>query len=87
MLAQPTPPLMPATLSPAQREILSLFRHDLPEETWDELRAVIARFFADRASDEADRVWEEKGWTDEYAERMLHAHYRRSSSDKPGPDA
>ena len=81
MLAQPTPPLMPATLSPAQREILHLLRHDLPEETWDEIRQAVASILFRRLTDEADRVWEEKGWTDEDAERMLHAHYRRSSDN------
>ncbi len=68
-------PPMPATLSPAQRHLLTLFGRDLPDETWDELRAVVARFFAERAVAEADRVWDEKGWTDEDAERMLHTHY------------
>lgn len=72
---------MPATLTPAQRHLLSLFQRDLPDETWDELRAVVGRFFAERAIAEADRVWDEKGWTDEDAERMLRAHYRRRSTD------
>ncbi len=67
---------MPDTLSPAQRDLLALLRHDLPEETWEELRGVISRFFAERATEAANRVWDEKGWTDADAERMLHAHYR-----------
>ena len=75
---------MPAPLSPAQREILSLFRRDLPEETLAEIRRAISDILARRVMEEADRVWEEKGWTDEDAERMLHAHYRRSSSAADG---
>lgn len=70
---------MPNTLTPAQREILSLFRHDLPDETLAEIRQAISDILARRVVEEADRVWKEKGWTDEDAERMLHAHYRRSS--------
>ena len=75
---------MPETLSPAQRELLTLFRHDLPEETWEELRGVISQFFAERAIRAANRAWDENGWTDADAERMLHAHDRRSSSPEPG---
>ena len=78
---------MPATLSPAQRQLLTLFRRDLPDETWEDLRAVVGRFFAERAIAEADRVWDEKGWTDEDAERMLHAHYRRRSTPDDDPEA
>ena len=70
---------MPETLNPAQREILRLFRRDLPDETWDELRALVADFFARRAVESANAVWDERGYTDADAERMLHGHYRRSS--------
>ncbi len=76
---------MPATLSPAQREILSLLRHDLPEETWDEIRQAVSDVLYRRLTTEADRVWDEKGWTDDDAERMLRAHDRRRSTD--GADA
>ena len=75
---------MPDTLSPAQRRLLQMFRHDFPDETWEDLQRVVARFFAERAIAEADRVWDENGWTDEDAERMLRAHYRRSSADPEG---
>lgn len=75
---------MPETLTPAQREILSLFRRDLPDEAWEELRALVADFFARRAVASADRAWDERGYTDEDAERMLHGHDRRRP---PDPDA
>ena len=78
---------MPATLSPAQREILSLLRHDLPEETWDEIRQAVSTILLRRLTDEADRVWEEKGWTDADADRMLHAHYRRRSGEDASSDS
>ena len=78
---------MTATLSPAQREILSLLRHDLPEDTLDEIRQAIAGVLYRRLTAEADRVWDEKGWTDEDAERMLHAHDRRRSTDDADADS
>ena len=78
--SHPAPPAdVSKSLSPAQRKLLELFRRDLPEETWEDLQDVISQFFAERAIREADRVWDEKGWTDADADRMLHAHYRRPS--------
>lgn len=54
-----------------------MFARDVSDEDWVEIRRLVARYFADRASDGAGAVWEEKGWTDEDAERMLHGHDRR----------
>ena len=76
---------MSTTLSPAQREILLLLRHDLPEEAWEEIRRAISEVLYRRLTAEADRVWEGEGWTDEDAERMLRAHYRRSSDAADAP--
>ena len=45
-------------------------------ETWQEIRRQIVRVLADHASDLADQVAEEKGWTDEDFERMARAHLR-----------
>ena len=75
------------TLSPAHREILSLLRHDLPEDALDEIRrAVIASLYR-RLTAEADRVWDEKGWTDADMERMLHTHYRGRAVDGPSAES
>ena len=49
---------MPAALSPAQREILSLLRHDLPESTLEEIREAIAGVLFRRLTAEADRAWD-----------------------------
>lgn len=68
-----------SSLSPAQVELLKLFSRDIPEKDWVELRQLIARFFAERSIEEANKVWDEKGWTEEDAERLLHGHFRKSS--------
>lgn len=46
------------------------------EETWAELRRVIAEFFAERATAQANKVAAEKGWTDEDFHRMARTHTR-----------
>jgi len=61
-----------------QLEILKVFSHNLSEEDLIEFRRTIALFFAKRATDLADKVWEEKGWTDEDVDRLLNTKMRKS---------
>ena len=75
------------TLSPAHREILSLLHHDIPEDALGEIRRAVTESLYRRITAEADRVWDEKGWTDEDAERMLHTHYRGRSVDDTGAES
>ncbi|HET8860542.1 hypothetical protein [Marivirga sp.] len=46
-------------------EILKMFRYDLPQEQWDEIREMIAKYFADKVTKEVDAFWDEKGWSEE----------------------
>ena len=78
------PIVMPEALSPAQREFLSLLQHDLPEETWNELRKAVSDVLARRVAESANRAWKERGYTDADAERMLHGHYRRRATPDNG---
>ena len=55
----PKPPL-----TNVQRELLDVFAFDVPDEDLEDLRRVLARFFADRASDEMDRIVKERGLSD-----------------------
>jgi hypothetical protein len=50
---------------------LKAFSHDLSDSELAELKKVLAQFFAQRAINEANRVWDEKGWTEADVERML----------------
>lgn len=69
----------PTKLTKPQLDLLALFQHtDLPDEDWVEIRRLIARFFAKRATEQADKVAEEKGWTDEDFERMARGHLRHT---------
>lgn len=68
----------PKKLTQAQVELLALFDHDVPEEDWTELRRLIARYFAEKATQHADAVAEDQGWTADDFDRMLHRHFRTS---------
>jgi len=59
-------------LSNIQAELLKLFNTDIPEEHLVELKELMARFLLEKARDKADRVWDEKGYSDEKLEKMLN---------------
>jgi hypothetical protein len=63
-------------LNKAQIELMKLFaRHpNEPESYWEELRLLFIERLALKIQDDVKKVAEEKGWTDEDFERMLHEH-------------
>lgn len=63
-----------ANLSNMQLELLRLYGSGVSDETLHEVKTILAKYFADRATREMDSVWEEKGlseqdmidWTNEH---------------------
>jgi len=66
-------------LTNAQVELLKAFAHDLNDDDIVELRKTLAKFFADKTSNEADRVWEQKAWNDDTVDQMLSVKLRSRS--------
>lgn len=58
-------------LSNLQLELLKLYSQNLSDEDLVAVQRMLARFFADRASDEMDRLWEDKGWSNETMDEWL----------------
>ena len=65
-----------------QLEILKLFSRDLDEKDLKEIKRIIVKYLADKASDEADKIWEKKGWTNDDMERMLVSEERTPYNPK-----
>ncbi|MBK7871543.1 MAG: hypothetical protein IPJ74_13145 [Saprospiraceae bacterium] len=63
-------------LSNMQLELLKVFSHDLKEQELLELKQLLVQFFAKRAIQATNQVWDEKGWTDEDVDRMLETKMR-----------
>jgi hypothetical protein len=59
-------------------ELVKLFAKEVPEEDLQNIKKLIANYFAEKAMDEADKTWDAKGWTAEDAERMLQTKMRTS---------
>jgi len=61
-------------LSNVQLELLRLYGANVSEETLGEIKAILARYFADKASDSMDKIWDArgikpddmKGWANEH---------------------
>jgi hypothetical protein len=59
-------------LSNVQMELLKLFSTNLSDNELMELKDMLARFYADKAIARADRIWDEKGLSNEDMEKWLN---------------
>ncbi len=61
-------------MSNFQLELLRLYGNGVSEESLREIKMIFAKYFADKATDAMDKVWDEKGlnkqtmidWTNEH---------------------
>ena len=51
--------------SNVQLELLRIYSTDVSDDVLLQLREVLSRFFAEKASDEMDKLWEERNWSDD----------------------
>ena len=63
-------------LNKAQMDIMRLLGHIKTEEEAAELRQVISNFYAKKAEDAMDRLWETGLWDEEKNEKILKEHLR-----------
>ena len=63
----------PTQFSNVQLEMLKLFAKNVPDADLLEIRRLIVRYMAEKASDWADSIWMEKGLNDQ---TILAAHQR-----------
>lgn len=63
-------------LSNLQLEILRVFSFDLEEKQIIEIRDLLAKYFAEKATEEMDRLWDERGWSEQTIEEWSKEHMR-----------
>ncbi|MFZ2897380.1 MAG: hypothetical protein WA004_02085 [Saprospiraceae bacterium] len=63
-------------LTNLQLELLKLFRFNLSDQQIKEVRALLSKYFAEKATQEMDKLWEERGWSDETMEGWSREHLR-----------
>ena len=59
--------------SNVQQELLKLYRTDVPDEVLIEIKERLSRFFAERAMDGMDKLWDEQGWNNETMDEWLNS--------------
>ena len=60
-------------LTNLQQELIKLYSFDLPESDLLNIKRMLAKYFAQKAIAEADKVWDEKGYTNETMNEWLNS--------------
>ena len=58
-------------LTNLQVELLKLFASNLPEKNLKDLKEMISDYLLDMAREEADKIWQEKGYAKKNADEWL----------------
>ena len=66
-------------LTNVQLEILKAFSFNLSDKELTELKELLAKYFAERAIQGANKVWDKEQWTDEKVDELLNTKMRKSS--------
>lgn len=64
-------------LTNAQLELLKIFSHPLSENDLADLKKTLVDFFAKRLVQQADKVWDDKNWTDDDIDKILNTKMRK----------
>ncbi len=62
----------PQPLSNVQMELLKLYSTDIKEKDLEELKKVLANYFAQNAIKEADKIWDQKKMSADTMEKWLN---------------
>ncbi len=63
-------------LSNLQLELLEIFKQSVSQEDLMTIKKMLSDFFAQKAMDEADKLWEERQYTQETMDNWLNTHER-----------
>lgn len=66
-------------LSSLQLELLKIFSIPLEEKQLLEIKELLSRYFAEQATKEMDRLWKERGWSNETMRDWAQEHMRVKS--------
>jgi len=63
-------------LTEPQLDLLKMFSHNVDDADWVAIKRLIVRYFAQKATEGADEVWDEQGWNDQKVADLLNTHLR-----------
>jgi len=63
-------------LTSLQLELLKIFERDVPETDLLEIKKFLVQYFAQKAMDLADKVWDRNNWNEQDEDKFLQEHNR-----------
>ncbi len=67
-------------VSNMQRELLTLYANNVPDEQLLEIKDLLARYFAAKATEAMDKVWDAQNLTQQDMRNWTNEHNRHESS-------
>jgi len=64
-------------LTNVQLELLRLFQYNLPDAQLNDIKELLAKYFAKSVSDGMDKLWDEKSWDENTVESWKNEHLRK----------
>ncbi len=64
-------------LTNVQIELLKLFQYNLPEKQLVEIKNMLAKYFAQTATNEMDKLWDERDWGNDTMNDWAGEHLRK----------
>ena len=71
--------LLDKPLSNLQLEILKIYNFDLKEEQLLEIKNLLAKYFAEKASDTMDELWKKNNWSEQIMNDWLKGNIESSN--------
>lgn len=66
----------PQKLTNLQVELVKLFSYQVADNQLVEIKELLAKYFAEKATEEMDKLWDENGWTTELMNDWSNEHLR-----------
>lgn len=63
-------------LTNLQLELVKLFSYKVDENQVLEIKQLLSNYFADKATEEMDRLWDENNWSEETMKEWSNEHLR-----------
>ena len=63
-------------LTEPQLDLLKMFSHKVADADWVAIKRMITVYFAQKAIEGADQVWDEQNWSDQKMDALLDTHMR-----------
>ncbi|GHV59820.1 hypothetical protein FACS1894182_14460 [Bacteroidia bacterium] len=67
---------MATILNPIQMQLLQMFQYQRDEKELEEMRDVLLDYLDRKIRKEADKIWEERGYSNELMDEWLNTHMR-----------